>query len=326
MELQAAYEAHRPIIDQLKAALAKKMCAHALIFEAPKGAYAFELGLIFGQLLYGEEDPNVGGTHAARIAHETHPNLVVIRPTKQFILKEDILALQRNFNQTALEPGPKLYLIDQADRMNPQAANALLKFLEEPHPDIYGVLITEDASRLLPTLQSRSQKLTLPSLSQPLLQSLLEAEGFERDDAHLASVLNAHFESAKGFLNDALTQQALDMVDWAYEKLLEETSLLIPMQKQFPELIKDKALFERFIDIMMVYQKDIICVKMEAQPSLVFHEHYEKMTRLAKRKTRSQLRDEFAAMITLKDRLTHPIHLPLAFDNLMMRLESEQSI
>lgn len=326
MDLQAAYEAHQPHIAQLKEAIRKNMCAHALIFEAPKGAYALELALVFAQLLYCEKVPCEGCSHCHRIAHETHPNLVVIRPSKQFILKEDILALQKNFNQTALEEGPKIYLIDQADRMNPQAANALLKFLEEPHPQLYGVLITEDASRLLPTLQSRSQKITLPSLPQALLQSLLEEEGFERDEAKLASVLHAHFESAKAFLTDSQTHEALDIVEWAYDQLAQEASLLIPMQKQFAQLVKDKGLFERFIDIMMVYQKDIICVKMEAQPSLVFHEHYDRMSLLAKRKTRTQLRDEFAAMITLKDRLTHPIHLPLAFDNLLMRLESEQSL
>lgn len=326
MDLQAVYEAHAKTLAQLKSAIHKNKCAHALIFEGPKGAYACELGLAFMQLLYCEQVPCEGCSHCARIAHETHPNLVVIRPSKQFIVKDDILTLQRNFNQTALEPGPKVYLIDQADKMNAQASNALLKFLEEPHPDLYGVLITEDASRLLPTLQSRSQKIVLPSLPKPLLEKLLLEAGFEQDDARLASTLHAHLESAKHFLNESLTHDAKTLVEWVYEQRSKQQPLLITMQKEHPELVKDKALFERFLDIMMVYQKDVICVKMEAQPSLVFHEHAALFEGIAELESLSQLREEFEAMIQLKDRLNQPIHLPLAFDNLLMRLESESSL
>ena len=67
------------------------------------------------------------------------------------------MALQEEFSKTSQIEGPRIYIINHADKMSTQAANSLLKFIEEPtSEETYGILITEQKDSILPTIISRS--------------------------------------------------------------------------------------------------------------------------------------------------------------------------
>ena len=70
-----------------------------------------------------------------------------------FLLKNNrFIRLQEEFSKTGVESNQKLYMIYHADKMTVNAANSLLKFLEEPHEQTYAVLITEQPQKMLPTI------------------------------------------------------------------------------------------------------------------------------------------------------------------------------
>ncbi len=321
MDFQTLKSIQGSAIERFNNALRKGKAAHAVIIEGPQGTYALEVARTFAALLLCPNTALESCPHLKRIFNETHPNVVTIAPEKNTIIKEDIKQLQHNFNQTAVEEGPKVYIIDAADTMNTHAANALLKFLEEPHPDIYGFLITEDAHKLLPTIQSRSQIIRLKTLSPKIISSHLIQRGFEEDEARLAAHLNAHMESAEAFIQDPLTIQALAELPQLYQRLNQPTSILTSDASWIANLVKDKAYFERFMAIWSVYHKDIIYVKMGVEEACVWLTDTSLMQAYAAQRSLAVLNEEFAHILNLRDHVHQPYQMELALENLWVTLE-----
>ncbi len=103
-----------------------------------------------------------------RVADHVQPDVAWIEPQKKSrgILLDDVVAAQDLVSRTAIGGGWKAVVFLHADRLNPQAANRLLKTLEEPPPRTLLLLVTERREALLPTLRSRCQRLVLPGEEQ----------------------------------------------------------------------------------------------------------------------------------------------------------------
>lgn len=87
----------------------------------------------------------------------------------------DVRRLNRFFSQTASEGGWRVAIIDAADEMNPNAANALLKILEEPPEKSIILMIAHSPGRLLPTIRSRCRVLPLTPLAEDSVRAVLAA-------------------------------------------------------------------------------------------------------------------------------------------------------
>ena len=76
------------------------------------------------------------------------------------IRKDTILNLQDTFSKSASGQGWQAYILEEYDKATPEASNSLLKFLEEPKDGLLGILVVNELSNVLPTIQSRTQILT----------------------------------------------------------------------------------------------------------------------------------------------------------------------
>lgn len=109
---------------------------------------------------------------------------------RDMIVVDDIRKLNRFFGLTAADGGHRVVIVDAADDMNINAANALLKMLEEPPARTTLLLISHQPSRLLPTIRSRCRMLRLSPLSPGDMQSALAQTGaaIPDDTEHLAAL------------------------------------------------------------------------------------------------------------------------------------------
>lgn len=89
------------------------------------------------------------------------PELKIINPDGMWIKKENLLSLQEEFRTKSLQANKKVYIINNAERLNTAAANSILKFLEEPEENIIAILVTDNIHQLLDTIISRCQIITL---------------------------------------------------------------------------------------------------------------------------------------------------------------------
>lgn len=101
----------------------------------------------------------------------------------QDILVPEVRKLKSYFNLSATDGGRRVAIVDCADELNPNAANALLKLLEEPPAGVTFLMISHQPFRLLPTIRSRCRALRLEPLAAPDMAQAISAAGAEVPDA-----------------------------------------------------------------------------------------------------------------------------------------------
>lgn len=95
------------------------------------------------------------------LKNNNYPDLLEIKPVNNSIKKEQILELMKVFSNQSIYGTYQIYVIYQAEMLNPSAANTILKFLEEPEKNIIAILLTNNRYKMLPTILSRCSVITL---------------------------------------------------------------------------------------------------------------------------------------------------------------------
>ena len=130
--------------------------AHAYLLHGPPGVGKRTAAYAFAAALLGDE---------RRVATRTHPDLYVLEPLGEMIRIDDVRALRHDLHMRPFEADRRVYLVLDADRMNEDAADALLKDLEEPPPYAVIVLVASELGPLPPTILSRCQLVPFRRLS-----------------------------------------------------------------------------------------------------------------------------------------------------------------
>jgi DNA polymerase-3 subunit delta' len=170
---------HSWAVDFLKRSMASGRLAHAYLLLGPsqigKRTLALELARALNCSAPEGERPCGECLACRKIGHLTHPDVRVIEPEDGTLKIGQIRELQRETMLTPHEGRYRVAVLRSFDRATTEAANCLLKTLEEPPPQVVLCLTALDASSLLPTIISRCQVLHLRPLSQRVVESVLTA-------------------------------------------------------------------------------------------------------------------------------------------------------
>jgi len=136
-----------------------------------------------------------------KILSDNHPDILDVSPSGAIIRIAQIRALSESLSMKPYEARRRFVIISEAQALNPEAGNALLKLLEEPPDRTIFILLAAQASDLLPTIASRCQHVHFYPLPRKELQALLmEKENLSADDAAVIAVLaNGDYAKALGF-------------------------------------------------------------------------------------------------------------------------------
>ena len=189
----------------LSAALAEGP-VHAYLFHGPAGVGKRELALRFAGELLGDH---------ARVARGSHPDLYVLEPLGEQIRIDDVRELRRDLHMRPFEADRRVYLIFGADSLNEDAADALLKDLEEPPPYAVVVLVAERLGPLPETIRSRCQLVPFRRLSEPALREAIatHAAGLsEGEIATLARTAGGRLGRALQLLDPAATRRRAELI------------------------------------------------------------------------------------------------------------------
>ena len=153
----------------LDAALAEGP-AHAYLFHGPAGVGKRSAALVFAGELIGDPE---------RVVRRTHPDLYVVEPLGDQIRIGDIRALRRDLHLRPFEAERRVYLVFSAEAMNEDAADALLKDLEEPPSYAVIVLVADELGPLPETIRSRCQLVPFRRLSERAVREVVSARAAE---------------------------------------------------------------------------------------------------------------------------------------------------
>ena len=171
-----ALAGNAPLKRQLDLQTAQRGLSHAYILSGPPGSGKRTLaGLLSAALVcsgQGGELPCGTCSGCRKAMGGIHPDIIRVGDDGKDINVAQVRALRADAYIRPNEAARKVYLLENAQSMNPSAQNAMLKLLEEGPPYAAFLLLTENAAALLPTVRSRCETLALSPVS------LAEAEGF----------------------------------------------------------------------------------------------------------------------------------------------------
>ena len=189
----------------LSAALAEGP-AHAYLLHGPPGVGKRDLALLFAAELLGDHH---------RVARRSHPDLYVLEPLGDQIRIDDVRELRRDLHMRPFEASRRVYLVFGADTLNEDAADALLKDLEEPPPYAVIVLVADELGPLPETIRSRCQLVGFRRLSEPAVRAAVRARAPELPDAEVttvARVAGGRLDRAERLLDHAAKQRREDLL------------------------------------------------------------------------------------------------------------------
>ena len=147
--------------------------AHAYLLHGPAGVGKRTAAFAFAGVLLGDE---------RRVTSRSHPDLYLLEPLGEMIRIDDIRALRHDLHMRPFEGDRRVYLVLDADRMNEDAADALLKDLEEPPSYAVIVLVAGELGPLPPTILSRCQLVPFSRLSEHAVREWIAAQAPERSE------------------------------------------------------------------------------------------------------------------------------------------------
>lgn len=198
---------HTKTIRQLKTAVFRGEVHHAYLFHGPegvgKGTTALALAAALNCLDSLEGDSCGKCQSCMQMEKGVHPNLHWLFPQGKSIKIEQIKALQEKLSYKRWQGNYTVAIVDEADLMTEQAENSLLKILEEPHPGVCFILLTDRPESFLPTIISRCQKMRFGPLSVKEIHSLLLERGVaEGLGKQIAGISNGKPSKALAILAD----------------------------------------------------------------------------------------------------------------------------
>ena len=158
------YKDGQPVVySMLMNAINNGKLSHAYIFDSNGNSDVFDIVLSFVKMILCKDidDENAKSVICKRVDDGNYLDVKVIEPDGMWIKKDQLLDLQSEFNKRSFEGTKKIYIIKNAERMNPQTSNSILKFLEEPVDDIIAILVVDNVNLLLSTIISRCQLIKL---------------------------------------------------------------------------------------------------------------------------------------------------------------------
>src|SRR5690625_4361163 len=250
--------------------LKRNRISHAYLIQGSRGTGKKTFAMLLAMTLLCEQrqaiEPCQRCNTCKRIMSGNHPDVHWIEPEGRTIRNEQIDLLRKEFVYTGLETSKKMYIISGAEALTVNAANRILKFLEEPDMETTAILLTDNGQSIIPTIRSRCQIIDLQPLDQTAFQHRLvqlENESINENNARLLSALTNNIDDAIMYHKEEKLYEIRDIVTQLIYELLDnyEERYLFVHQKWLP-LLKERQDQELGLDILIIAINDVVHFQM----------------------------------------------------------------
>jgi DNA polymerase-3 subunit delta' len=323
----------------LQGALRTGRIAHAYLFVGPESVGRRAAALAFAQALLcrrGGEDACAGCDACRKAAVGTHPDLRVIAPggrtesgaERRSVGIEQVRDLKRDAAYPPYEARWKIFIIEDAEAMRAEAANSLLKILEEPPAQSVIVLLSESEAALLPTIVSRSQIVRFTFVpAAEIASALTERAGVPADQAKFFAALSggrpglALREAAGG-------ESALEFRQEVVRTLGAVAGGSPVRRLEAAESVsRRKDDLDRWLDAALLWLRDVAVWQVSHDPALLVNlDRRDQIAAWADRARPHGVRSAAAAIEAAKTNLRANVNPRLVFEHLFagIRLAPDQ--
>lgn len=307
---------HERIIEMLRSQIRTGRVAGAYLFAGPEGVGKRFLAINFAKALNclkGSDDSCDACTSCRKIDNRNHPDVQVIEPSGNWLKIDQIRTMQRRASFRAMEGKYKVFIVLKAERMTDEAANSLLKTLEEPPSDTIFILIAVNVSMILPTILSRCQMFRFHRIPRETIVRALKERFLLSDTVatRIALLSGGKVETALKMAENPGSVRGEEI-----PKILREIEPL-ELFKTAEELSSNPEK----LDLLLTWYRDLMLVKEGLPPEEITHpESWERLREISKRIPKRRILDSIRQIMRTRDMIRHNVNAMLAMEVLCLRL------
>ena len=318
---------HEHLIEHLQSAIAMGKVSQAYIFDGEKGSGKNFLADRFAAALQCSADgekPCGTCTSCKQAEGRNHPDIIRITHEKPNTISVDDIR-QQLCSDVMIKPykGPyKIYIVDEAEKLNVQAQNALLKTIEEPPAYAVIILLTTNSESFLPTILSRCVTLHLkPAKDSVVRRYLMEQVKIPDYQADICVAF------AQGNIGKArrlalseefgqMKEHVIHLVKYIQEMDISE--LIFGMHK----ITEFKTDISDYLDLLMVWYRDVLLYKATWNPSsIVFSDEIHTLRKMASKSSYEGIETILKALDKAKLRLAANVNFDLTMELLLLTMK-----
>lgn len=305
----------------------KGRLSHAYLIQGERGTGKERIAILLTKVLFC---PNKTGAEPCqecnackRIESGNHPDVHWLEPAGQSIKKEQIKHLQKEFTYSGMESDKKAYIIKGADTLTINAANRILKFLEEPSEKTTAIMITGNSQSIISTIRSRCQIIDLQPLNPQAFQKQLVESGLSRRTAVLMSALTNNLDDAIGWSEDEWFAKSRKLMIQLIEILSKnQDEVFLFIYNQWMPHFKERTQQEQGLDLLLLAFRDILYSHIGRESSMaVFAGDDEKLESLVMFFSREKLLTILNTLLDAKRKLKQNVNPTLVMEQLAVKIQ-----
>lgn len=317
----------QPIASKiLMNSIKKDRLAHAYLIQGLRGTGKTEIATLLTQTIFCPEKKELEPCETChvckRVNSRNHPDVHWIEKDGQSIKNEQIDYLRKEFSYSSLESTRKIYIIEDAQAMTNQAANRLLKFLEEPLIETMAILLTDNIQGIIPTIRSRCQIIDLKPLDTNLLQKEMMNADLSEEQSKIMSAITYNINEAIELTEDEKYQEIIRLSKGMIKAIVTDyDNRFIYLHQNWLKEITDRKDTEYGLDLILLGLKDIAYMQIGKEESLVFFNSTDQILKDAIQIfSKKRLLQIMNALLKTKQKLKQNVNPTLLMEQFVLQL------
>ncbi len=318
---------HEQIIEHLQNAIKTDKVSHAYILDGPDMSGKKMIADAFSMTLECEKkgtEPCMECHSCKQALGKNQPDIIYLQHEKPNTISVDDIRSQIN-NDIGVKPysSPyKVYIVDEAEKMNVQAQNALLKTIEEPPAYAVILLLTNNAEIFLPTILSRCVRLSLKAVPDEKIKAYL-MENYKVPD-YKADVCVAFAQGNVGKAIELAESEDFNEIKNSALQLIKRLDdiELYEMTEAVKQISNYKLKINDYFDLIMIWYRDVLLYKATADVNkLIFKEEVYEIKKEASRSSYGGIENILEALEKAKIRLNANVNFDLVIELLLLTIK-----
>lgn len=299
---------------------------HAYIFDGIAGTGKYEMALWIAQSLYCQnnmdgQSPCLECNQCLRIQQGDHPDVTTLAPDGLSIKVDQVRAIKEEFSKSGMETRRKILIVKDMDKMTMNAANSLLKFIEEPEGEITIMLLTTEVQKLLPTIVSRAQIIHFPVRDIAIRMEDILEKGIPAEAATILAYLTQDADRAVEIFESEEFSAIVEIV-WKWFLLLHKNKdqAFIYIQTDIMNYGSNRENASLILDLLILLYRDLTAICFEQERVTAFSKHEAKLREMASMKLQAQLPNVLTLLLVGKKKLGRYVAAQGVFEQIALNI------
>lgn len=299
---------------------------HAYIFEGVAGTGKYEMARWIAQRLYCQKPTDDGSpcldcNQCFRIQQGEHPDVTTLQPDGQTIKVDQVRAIKEEFSKSGMETRRKILIVEDMEKMTTNAANSLLKFIEEPEGEITIMLLTTEVQQLLPTIVSRAQIIHFPIRDIKIRIEDIQEKGIPSEAATIIAYLTQDTDQAIAIYESEEFSSIVEVV-WKWFVLLHKNSdqAFIFIQTDLLEYAKNREQASLILELLILLYRDVTAICFEQDRVIAFSKYEVRLHEMASMKLQAKIPDILTLILSGKKKLGRYVSAQGVFEQIALNI------